>query len=218
MLTFVIPTIGRDSLRASVASLLAQTDSRWRAVIVFDGIRATLDQEGVMEDSRIHIVEIPKSGQQANSAGNVRNVGISYAGSEWVAFLDDDDVLSPKYVATFYSEVANFPEIDLIIFRMYLEKPSWMHPTDFILPPLDADGFYKQKVGISFALRRDIITEMGYWFQPSEEEDYNFLNEIRNGGFKMMISPFIRYYVRLESWELAAEFDADIVTGNRFLL
>jgi len=218
MLTFVVPTIGRDSLRATVASLLAQTDLRWTAIIVFDGIRATSDQYEFTEDSRINIIEIPKSGQQPNSAGNVRNVGISYAASEWVAFVDDDDVISPEYVATFYSEVAQFPEIDLIIFRMYLETPSWMHPTDFVLPPLNADGFYKQKVGISFALRRDIITEMGFWFQPSEEEDFDFLDEIRNGGFKMMISPFIRYYVRLESLELAAEFDADIITGNRYIV
>ena len=52
-------------------------------------------------DGRIKIIEIEKSGLDVNSAGNVRNKGIKHADTEWLAFVDDDDMLHEKYIECF---------------------------------------------------------------------------------------------------------------------
>ena len=38
-ITFIIPTIGRDTLLNSINSLFNQTIKEWKAIIIFDGIK-----------------------------------------------------------------------------------------------------------------------------------------------------------------------------------
>jgi glycosyltransferase involved in cell wall biosynthesis len=73
-ITFIIPTIGRETLKDTLSCLLMQTNPNWRAVVIFDGIESNID----VSDERIEIVEAPKIGIGKNSAGRVRNYGILY--------------------------------------------------------------------------------------------------------------------------------------------
>ena len=41
-ITFIIPTIGRETLKNSIDSLINQTDHDWNAIIIFDGIKKIL--------------------------------------------------------------------------------------------------------------------------------------------------------------------------------
>ena len=100
-ITFIIPTIGRQSLQNSINSLLKQTIKDWHAIIIFDGIKCNLNNN----DERIQIIEIEKTGININSAGNVRNYGMSLATTEWIAFLDDDDTIAIDYIETFNYEL-----------------------------------------------------------------------------------------------------------------
>lgn len=144
-ITFIIPTIGRTSLINTIASLINQTVPYWKAIIVFDGIEPTIQ----LKDPRIKCIEIRKSGEGHNSAGNVRNEGIKWVNTEWVGLLDDDDIISSRYVETFLNETTDFPEMDAIVFRMYQEIEKGVL-IDRILPELDTDSLYHQHVGISF--------------------------------------------------------------------
>jgi hypothetical protein len=94
---------------------------------------------------------------------------MKYVDTEWIAFLDDDDVISSDFVETFYKEIHDYPFVDVLIFRM-MNK-------DLILPKLKTDNFYKNKVGISFIINKKILNHVQ--FIPSNVEDYNFLNEVR---------------------------------------
>ena len=38
-ITFIIPTIGRDTLSNTIKSLEEQTNQNWNAIIIFDGIK-----------------------------------------------------------------------------------------------------------------------------------------------------------------------------------
>lgn len=182
MLTFIIPTIGRDTLATTLDSLRAQSDKRWKAIVLFDGIPPTLESP----DPRISILTCPKLGQGKNHAGRVRNIGMEKATTEWVGFVDDDDTLSPQYTQTFYQEIASYPKMDTIIFRM--------SQGNIILPPLSIDTFQKNYVGISFAMRRSLFQK--FKMEPSATEDYDLLDRIRSGGHPMMISPYTLYFVR----------------------
>ena len=186
IITFIIPTIGRDSLEKSINSIINQTNKNWKAIIIFDGIEPNIN----INDKRIKIISIPKLGQSINSAGLVRNEGMKIVDTKWIGFLDDDDFISDDYVEKFYQTIKenNHTGLDVLIFRM-------INCENLILPPLNTDNFNVSQVGISFVMTKKLF-DNGYIFTPSKIEDFELLDKIRNDKHKILISPYITYYVR----------------------
>jgi len=178
-ITFIIPSVGRSTLARSIGSLLSQTNPNWKAIVVFDGVKNNIN----IEDDRITYLEINKVGVK-NNAGRVRNIGISRAETDWVAFLDDDDTISYNYVNRFEEEIKLNSNAECIIFRMQTGK--------MILPMQNDNNFHVGRVGISFAMKASLPER----FSPSDTEDYNLLNLMRSNKRKIIISPYINYFVR----------------------
>jgi len=61
-ITFIIPTIGRPSLKETIDSILSQTCQEWYVVIVFDGIEPNF----AIHDDRIQIVQKLNSFEQSS--------------------------------------------------------------------------------------------------------------------------------------------------------
>lgn len=204
-ITFIIPTIGRNTLIKTIKSLENQTNDNWDAFIIFDGIKSNID----INNSKIKIIEIDKMGVDKNSAGNVRNKGMEYAlslgTSEWFGFVDDDDTLSNNYVEIFNSEIQSYSYMDVIIMRM--------NHDNIILPPLEIDDIYINKVGISFIMKANIFKNE-LKFIPDMREDFYYLMAIKNNNYKIMISPYITYFVGNTN---NAEYDSNII-GNRVFI
>jgi glycosyltransferase involved in cell wall biosynthesis len=179
-ITFIIPTIGRSSLQQTIHSLLKQTNPNWKAIIIFDGVEPTIRNFY----NKITILKHTKVGV-ANHAGAVRNYGISHATTEWVAFVDDDDGIKNTYVETFYQELKY--KSDVILFRMLFNGE--------ILPPVNATNFHKGKVGISFAVKKHLF-DNGIMFEPSEFEDFVYLDKCRLLKYRILLSPYLLYFVR----------------------
>lgn len=113
-ITFIIPSIGRETLHTTIESLLNQTCSEWKAIVVFDGVEPCLRTT----DDRFTALQIQKEeNRYENRSGYVRNYGIQFATTEWVAFVDDDDTLLSEYVERFLEETDAFDN-DVVIFRM----------------------------------------------------------------------------------------------------
>ena len=184
LITFIIPTIGRSTLQNTLDCLINQSNPNWKAIVIFDGIFSSI----IYTDPRIRIIESPKLGEGTNSAGLVRNYGITFADTEWVAFVDDDDNLSRRYVDIFIEETNAYTLADIIIFRMEAYK-------DCILPKFSTETFYFEEVGISFAVKKKVFDE-GHVFIPSKKEDFVYLDEARNKKYNIMISPYVTYFVR----------------------
>lgn len=191
--SFIIPSKGRASVDRTLHSLVTQTDTRWRAVVVFDGEpeHPTSTMSYYLSDPRVRNYTIPKTGEH-NFAGILRSYGMSKVKcSDWFAFVDDDDVLSPEYVARLLEESRLNPLAETVIFRM-----SGLYSDEIrILPPQDDFMFKQNFVGISFAIKRQLF-EAGFWFQPSAAEDFTLLKKIFDAKRKMVISPYITYYVK----------------------
>jgi glycosyltransferase involved in cell wall biosynthesis len=182
LITFIIPTIGRPTLLRTVQSIQHQTLGLWKAVIVFDGMIPTIN----LDDERIQIISVPKCGL-VNYAGQVRNEGIKLATTPWIGFVDDDDILSPDYIQHLQHHIKQ-QDPEVVIFRMY--------GYDKVYPPHGAIDFYKNQVGISFCLQRDLCTRDGVWFVLGPTEDFDMLDQLRNLQKRIFISPHITYYIR----------------------
>jgi teichuronic acid biosynthesis glycosyltransferase TuaG len=96
-ISVVIPTYNQARfLEAALGSVVAQTETDWEAIVVNnfseDDTAAVADG---FADPRIRRVDFRNNGVIAAS----RNRGIQLARSEWVAFLDSDDLWLPEKLA-----------------------------------------------------------------------------------------------------------------------
>ena len=189
LVTFVIPTLGRTTLKRTLRSLQNQHNPNWQAIVVFDGIKAPK----FFADSRIQPIQISKKGQ-FNHGAEVRNQGMEQVTTEWIAFVDDDDYLSPDYIDRLVEEINLQPNVAVVIFRMY-------HPnrSAFIPSPKDRN-FSEGNVGISFSMKTALY-KAGFKFTPSAVEDFKLLEYIRDKGHKMVLSPYVTYLIREARWE-----------------
>jgi glycosyltransferase involved in cell wall biosynthesis len=176
MITLLVPTAGRPSLRRALDSLLAQSDGDWHAIVIGDG-RAP----EVPADERIRGLEVPKIGHP----GLVRNKALPLVTTPWTGFLDDDDRLTPDYVRRLRAEAAG---ADVVIFRM-------SHPQLGVLPREDV--VRHGNVGISFAARTELLRETPFRADfVASNEDFELLHDLAVRGARIHFSPCCVYLVR----------------------
>jgi len=195
-ITFIIPSVARESLNNSLNSLIKQSQDDWCAYVGFDGL--TEQQIKIpMQDDRINYFYLPKTGflknvdfkaQNHSKAGGVRNHLLNkQIDSEWIGFLDDDDTLSSDYVEALKLE-SNKNDFDFCIFRMILKDGT-------IIPRYGNNSLYVGNVGISFAIKTSFLKENNILFESSEAEDFFFLKKSIDNKAKIYISDYIMYKV-----------------------
>lgn len=184
-ITFIIPTIGRETLLNAINSLIEQDDTDWKAIIIFDGIKNNIKKN----DDRITVIEVNKQ----SNAGLVRNIGFQYVkDSEWIGFLDDDDYLSNKYISKLKEEININNNIEVCIFRM-------SYPNKFILPTATDRNIIRNRVGISFAIKKYISESI--FFKDSYFEDFYYLKEVQMKKYKILISSYVCYFIRSKPYD-----------------
>ncbi|PKI92332.1 glycosyl transferase [Actinomycetales bacterium SN12] len=86
-----------DFAPAAIASLQAQTETRWRALLVDDG---SYDDTGEVfaaaaaRDARFQVLHH----QEARGLGAARNVALDLVDTPFIGFLDGDDELTPRAI------------------------------------------------------------------------------------------------------------------------
>lgn len=209
---FIIPTLGRQSLINTIQSLINLTSNDWKALIIFDGIQNNLEKnyiEKINKNQQFIFLEINKCGiindkqdkqdkqnkQINNCAGQVRNYGIEYLlnneelKTEYIGFVDDDDTLHPNYIDYLKKEEFNF-QFDVLVFRM-------MYKNFNIIPHLLTKKLEKKNVGISFALKYEIIkNHKDLRFKNDCFEDFIFIFIAKQLNKKILLSKYIAYFVQ----------------------
>jgi glycosyltransferase involved in cell wall biosynthesis len=92
--TVVIPTHNRRVLLSrTLRCVLAQQDVHLQVIVVDDGSTDdTAAYLATLTDARIRSVHV----QEAGGVAAARNAGLELAQHQWVAFVDDDDLWSPR--------------------------------------------------------------------------------------------------------------------------
>lgn len=194
MICFIIPSIGRSTLKYSLNSLLNQTNPNWSCVVGFDGkSESDVDTTILVDDTRIKYLYFSKKQGKSDHHGNaglVRNSILKeIEDSEWIGFLDDDDTLSRFYVEILNLESSK-TDFDCCVFRMRYDSND-----DRVIPPFNMNHIQQNYVGISFCVRKSFIDKHQLKFINSNSEDFDFLSKISECGGKIYLSPHITYNV-----------------------
>jgi len=179
--TFVIPSVNRPTLQASIDSLIMQSNPNWQCVIVYDGVDGS-----DFDDPRIRTIRANKLGGfgQTGMAGLVRNIGIETVDTEWVAFLDDDDTLMLGYVEKLLSKYKDF---DAVVFRMKYQNGA-------IIPLPHDSRMYFCNVGISFAYK---MREPKILFDSNRDgEDFDMVQKLQGIFSRFIVADEVMYNVR----------------------
>lgn len=137
--TFIIPTLGRDSLQRAVDSVVKQAPFL---------IQKDVNKEG---------------------AGIIRSRLIEKAETEWVSMLDDDDTVTDDYVRRLQEESEAHPEADVIVFREYfmahLMEEDVTEDHFIWNKPVIEWG----QIGIAFSVKREVALKYPYRSEPYED-------------------------------------------------
>ncbi|MDB5070998.1 MAG: hydrolase, HAD-superfamily, subfamily [Candidatus Eremiobacteraeota bacterium] len=109
MIDIVIPTIGRSSLRALLASIARASGPRPERIILVDDRRdrgAPLEVGELDADMRARISVL--AGKAAGPAA-ARNTGWRASRAQWIAFLDDDVVVSETWLDDLARDLRDLP-------------------------------------------------------------------------------------------------------------
>ena len=190
LVTFVIPTLGRESLQKSLDSLRSQTHPDWSACVMYDGCSPFF----LPQENKIFFTSCKKQ----SGAGEVRNRMLDLICSDpncakWVAFLDDDDYILETYVSKIF-EYQKKGKRDVILFSMKRGNR--------ILPKPGSTTFRCTDVGISYAVKIEFIKQHNMRFQTKTIEDFNFLRSCEEAGGDVFISNDVQYIVeKMNRWQ-----------------
>ena len=115
----VIPTYnGGDYLAEAIGSVRQQTLAVAEIIVVDDGSRD--ESAEIAERLGARVIR-----QENRGVCAARNVGIRAARSEWIAFLDQDDIWAPEKIALQWDATERYPDVGLVSCFM-----NWFEPDD----------------------------------------------------------------------------------------
>ncbi len=183
-------------IAAAVASVLAQTHGELQLIVVDDGSAdgtvAVLEQ--FRSDSRLRVIEQENAGLSA-----ARNTGIAAAETDWVAFLDSDDLWMPDYLERVDAALADRPRAGFVYvdaWRLYLDGRFFRDtamarqnppadppadPTDFLRLLIERGNF----IFVSTTVRREALERVGgFDVARTSVEDYDLWIRILAAGYE----------------------------------
>jgi glycosyltransferase involved in cell wall biosynthesis len=173
---------GERFLAETLDSAFAQTFQEFEVVFVDDG----------SEDETADIARsFPLNYLLQSNLGlaAARNTGLARARGEFVAFLDDDDVLPPTKLEVQVRYLRGHPDIGCVLGRQ-----EWIFESVGVEPPrLTRDPIFGEVGGIQFVtamIRRHVLQDLG-GFDPSFRyaEDRDLFIRLREHGVAIAVLP-----------------------------
>ncbi len=176
----VVPTVGRDSLRPLLEALAAADGPAPGRVVVVDDRR---DRSRALPVSGVEVV----AGRGAGPAA-ARNLGWRRATAEWVAFLDDDVVPGPSWLADLARDLEGLEaEVAASQGRVRVPLPAGRRPTDW---ERNVRGLETARWATAdMAYRRSVLEEVGGFderFPRAYREDADLGLRVVRAGYRIV--------------------------------
>ncbi len=189
LVSIVIPTRNRPLLvRRAVASAMAQTLLEIEVIVVIDGFDDKTQAElAKINDPRLRIVELSES----QGGAGARNVGVTEAKGEWIAFLDDDDEWLPQKLER-QLEVAQCSQSNLPIISCRLTartpKGEFIYPRRFPKPDEPLSEYLLARNSFSFGegliqtstifTHRKLLEQVPFQSGLAKHQDWDWLLKV----------------------------------------
>ncbi len=198
-ITVIVPHYNRfDSVKKALLSIHAQTVSVREILLVDDCSRP----EVLTKIRKLsNLATIIENESNVGLAG-ARNVGISHAKSQWLAFLDDDDLFLPHKLEHQLRYIQEHPDCDVVASGVNMTRPDgtvayWGLKRTKRLQLKDALVHTAGMVQ-TLLIKRDAMNAMGC-FDPRRRylEDYELGIRMVASGLKVdyLAEPLVQYFV-----------------------
>ena len=184
LVTLIVASLnGERFLRETLESAFAQDMDSYEVVFVDDG-----STDGTAAIARSYPVRYIH--QENTGLPSARNAGLAVARGDYLAFLDDDDLLPPEKLRVQSSYLEAHPETGCVLGRQEWIFEEGQEPAN-----LQRDPIFGELGGIAMGtamIRRSILAELG-GFDPSYSyaEDRDLFVRLLEHGVEIEVLPEI---------------------------
>ena len=153
-ISVVIPVYDQaDTLSETIRSVIDQTRKADEIIVVIDG-----SKDGSLAIAKSYDVKVIE--QVNKGLASARNTGLMNATSDWILFLDSDDILKPNCLERMEQMINENPDVDIV-------APSFqefgIRDTQIILKenPTLEDFKLNNMIPYFSAIRRSVLQEVG---------------------------------------------------------
>ena len=182
----VIPTIGRPSLRVLLDSLLRSARATGAAVPPLVVVDDRPDPQPL--DLPYLPTEVSLRQSQGRGPAAARNVGWRAVDADWVAFLDDDVVVSEPWLADVLRDLSQQPPtVGGVQGRIFVPLPADRRPTDW---ERGTAGLETSKwITADMAYRTEVLRRVGGFdeqFPRAFREDADLALRVLDAGYTLV--------------------------------
>jgi len=117
LVSVIIPTHNRpELLPEALASIAGQTMTDWQVIIVDDGSNPIVNEQDIKAQFGDKFQVIRHA--DAQGGPTAKNTGVNAATGKYLAFLDDDDLFAPSYLATAIEALEANPQISTLFMNV----------------------------------------------------------------------------------------------------
>jgi GT2 family glycosyltransferase len=186
MISIIISTYNRSNLlKKAIASVLAQSFKDIEIIVVDDC--STDDTEKVAKEFKVRYIKTEKN---SGSDSKPKNLGISKANGEYIAFLDDDDTYRPDALKILYRYAKTGADItygDYLIENNGKMERGWSLP--FSASRLSQMNYIAMSVVL---IKKDKLEEVGGFDESIHKfKDWNLWIRMQKYGCRFLHVPII---------------------------
>lgn len=230
-----IPTYNRaDYLQYAIASVEQQTYDDWELIVCDDGSQDNTAE--VMNykssDTRIRYVRHP---QNIGRSRNMRS-GFDAAVGDYFIKFDDDDALTPEFLAKTVAVLDTHPEVDFVCSDHWVinakgerdeaatkeNSAKWGKDKleAAIIPDLIKETFIKQSLQVGSTLfRRSCLQQVDY-MRPQADgcEDFDLLVRLALAGYQGYFLPELLMEYRFHGGQTSLQQDIHFLSAKAFCI
>jgi glycosyltransferase involved in cell wall biosynthesis len=213
MVTVIIPAYNAAGhIAGAVESALAQEFKTFEVVVVNDGSPDTEALEQALAPYRDRIRYLV---QENGGPSAARNLGLRAAQSEFIAFLDSDDIWLPRFLAVVVPLLQEDPNLSAAYANAWIEDEAGMRIGTFMdsAPsegPVTFESLLRWRCSVitsGTVARRQALVDAGF-FAPEfrRSEDFHLWARVLHGGRRMAYTREVLLVRNVSAEGLSADY------------